>query len=174
MAKIPQRQKAELPDNACPRCWVKKNKVVLRDDMAKHYKKKHSKQSLPDRFYQGPRDVYGKPIAPYVGKFVVGTRVKLRGFYKKGKGSFVDGAQKSGRHFDLYPEFESYMYEGLKIIGKKGTVYEVSPAGNSGHPLSPAWIHVLLDKPLKLKYYDKLTVSVLERELIRLKSREGN
>lgn len=162
--------KPEIPDNACPRCWKKKQKIVVRETaerMAHHYAKKHPSQELPDRFYTGPRDSFGGHIKPYMGKFPVGTRVRLRGFYKKGHGAMLsDGTYKSGRHFLFYPELESYIREeDPKIIGKKGTVYDVSPQGHTGHPLSVPVIHVKLDKSVVLKYRDMIAISVLEREL---------
>lgn len=172
MAKRSVPKQPEIPDDACPRCWKKKGKIVRRsiDRMAYHYTKKHPGKKLPDRFYTGPRDAFGQPINPYVGKFTVGARVRLRGFFKKGTHAYMsDGRMKDGRHFLFYPEFEGYMEDGVHIIGKKGTVYDISPLGNSGHPMSPPVVHVKLDKPIVLKYGDKHAVSVLERELKILK-----
>ncbi len=180
----------------CPRC-LKKDKKVERtgEKMAKHYRIKHPGKALPDRFYTGPRSIAGDPITQYSGLFSVGTRVRLVGVEKEFPTECPEGCGKVRKteekmrwhllvkhkikHYHLEPRFtidgegrqiEGEIEKNNSPVGKRGTVFDVTPAGFGG-PKIPALIHIHLDKPFKLKYYDKWGFTCLESELKRLKSK---
>ena len=171
-------------DDVCPRC-KEKGKIRHRSDMEKHYQIKHPKISVPERFYSGPRDYNGKPLGPYTGKFQIGTRVKVLGFERMPALCHVCGKsrpepEKMRYHYKkkhplkIRPDASFFWLHNTldehidDIRGKKGTVFDVTPA-KWGGPNIPAIIHVRLDKPIQLKYYDQSAMSLCEIELKHLK-----
>lgn len=186
--------KAAGDSDVCPRC-LKKGKVRHRPGpkMAIHYEKKHPGKPLPDKFYVGPRDITGKAISAYEGKFSIGSRVKVVGFQQEPKTCPICGKERPtrermekhyakkhksapdpwGRHLDFYPELEDH-FTDRDTFPVKGTVWDVTPEGFGGSH-TPAIIHVKLDEPIPVYagngrevYYRKASLSLYEKELVKL------
>jgi hypothetical protein len=182
----------------CPRCLKKKGKRVVRESkgkMERHYQKKHPNQKVPDIFYTGPTSYYHERILPYVGPFPVGTRVRLQGVEKPlpeicpecgvlrpTEKKMTKHYKKKHRKLDLprKPRFWDYVGAELedlienndqKIVGKKATVYSVTPAGYGG-PKTPPIIHVKFKKPIALKHLDLYALACMEGELVLLEENE--
>jgi len=156
--------------------------------MEKHYRIKHPGKRVPDIFYTGPLSNYRERIPPYSGPYPVGTKVRLIGDMKPLPdvcpecGAIRPTEEKMTKHYKkkhrkldvprkprfwdpVGYELEEIMEnDDQKIVGKKATVYSVTPAMFGG-PKTPSIIHIKFKRPILLKHFDLYALACMEGEL---------